>query len=233
MSEVFKKGDSMAVLVPEHIAKALDLRNGDSVDFDLLNNELAAFKKRGIADSEIDVLRKLSDIKFADRTKEKVRSVLSDDEQKVLGALVKRKAISYYDEGKYKGRGVYSISRDYYLLLSEPEKVVKKKVSLADGFRVVGSQAEAEALLSEMGAAIKGGDVIAVRGFDKKFYFVSSDVMNKEGGKITSALAGGEMSLKEIVGKCSLGEGLAKAVIEVLRESGDIIEKRREVYAIA
>ncbi len=236
MSEVFKKGDSMAVVVPEHIAKALDLRAGDGVDFDLLNNELATFKKRGIADSEIGVLRKLSGIKFADRTKDTVRKALSDEEQKTLGALVKRKAVTFYDEGKYKGNGVYSISRDYYTLLSEPGKKPEptKASALGDGgFKVVQSQAEAEALITELGAAIKGGDVVAVRGFDKSFYFVSSNVMNKEGSRIVACLEKGPITLKEIVSECSLDEALAKAVIEILRESGDIIEKRRETYAIA
>lgn len=226
----------MAVLVPEHIAKALELREGDSVDFDLLNKELAAFKKRGIADTEIDLLRKLSGIKFADRTKENVRKALSEEEQKVLGALVKRKAISFYDEGKYKGHGVYSISRDYYVLLSEPEKKPgpKKANALGDaGFRVVQSQGEAEALLSELEPTIKSGGVVAVRSFDKLFYFVSSDIVSREGSRIIAYLEEGDLTLKEIVGKCSLNEKLAKAVIEVLRESGDIIEKRRETYALA
>jgi antitoxin component of MazEF toxin-antitoxin module len=235
MSGVFKRGEALAVEVPEHIAKALDLREGDGVDFDLLNNEMAAFKKRGISEDEVSVLRKLSEIRFADRTKETVRKALTDTEQKALGALMKMNAVSFYEEGKYAGHGVYSIAKDYYLMLNAPtEKPTGVANPLgAKGFVIAHSFNEAEALLTQLDKEIRLGNVVGVRGFDKSYYFTTREAVNTEGSKIIAALEDGELTLQEIAEKCAIDESLARAVIEVLRESGDMIEKRKGLYALA
>jgi antitoxin component of MazEF toxin-antitoxin module len=234
MNKVFKKDSALAINIPEHIAKALNINEDDNIDFELLNNDMAGFKKRGIKQQELNVLRKLSTIKFADRTKEQARALLSTDEQKTLGSLMKQKAISFYEEGKYKNHGVYSISRDYYALLSESKTETKPTNPFNNkGYAIIKTQQEAESLLSELKDEIKKGSVVVVRGFDKEFYFTTNNIMNNEGSKIIACLEGANLTAQEIAKKCSLEKELTKTVIEILRESGDIIEWKRGIYKLA
>ncbi len=225
------------MLIPEDVAKALDINAGDALSFELLDKELAGIRKaHAISESELAVLRKLNGIRFAQRTKGKVRSVLSDSEQRVLGKLVKKGAVQFYEGGKYKSKGVYSISRDYYSFLTAKKPASSNIISRVFGqqqWLATDSTDRAREILSQLDSEVKAGDIVSVRGFDKKFYITTRTAVESVGSKVIAALEGGEMPLAEIAKACGDDEGLVRTVIEVLRESGDVIERQKGVYALA
>lgn len=236
MPRVEQRGRELWVVIPEDVAHALSIDAGDVLSFEMLDKELAGIRKaHTVSEKELAVLKKLNEIKFAQRTKERVRAVLSDDGQKVLGKLVKKGAVQFYEGGKYKGHGVYSISRDYYSFLTakKPAGNIITKVFGQQHYMITDSMERAREVLSQLESEVKAGNVVSVRGFDKKFYITTREAMERVGSKIVAALESGEMPLAEIAKVCGDGEGLVKTAIEILRESGDVIEKRREVYALA
>ncbi|MFC2174881.1 hypothetical protein ACFLQ2_03345 [archaeon] len=232
MPRVEQRGRELWVVIPEDVAKALSLDQGDAVSFELLDKELAGLRKSSaVSSDELAVLKKLNEIKFAQRTKDTVRNALSDPEQKTLGRLVKKGAVQFYEGGKYKDNGVYSISRDHYSFLASGEKPAKSPLG-QQKYLAIDSLDRAKDVLSKLENEVKNGEVVSVRGFDKKVYITTSDAVETVGAKITSALDK-EKTLPEIVSACGEEEGLVRTVIEVLRESGDVIEKREGVYALA
>ena len=74
---------------------------------------------------------------------------------------------------------------------------------------------------------------MSVRGFDRKVYITTRDVVEALGSKIVASLEKGDMTLPKIAAACGEEEGLVRTVVEILREAGDIIEKRKENYALA
>jgi len=226
---VEQRGRELWVMIPGDVAKALSITGSDSVAFELLDKEMAGLRKSGaVSDPELAVLKKLNEIKFSQRTKDSVRKALSEPEQRVLGRLMKKGAVQFYEGGKYKGNGVYSIAKDYYSFLVSGEKPAAEPL---DGkkYLVARSLDEAKAILAPLEKAVKAGDIVSVRGFDKKVYIVSREAMDSVGEKITSSLDN-EKTLPEIASACGEEEGLVRAVLEVLRESGEVIERREGVY---
>jgi hypothetical protein len=71
-----------------------------------------------------------------------------------------------------------------------------------------------------------------VRGFDKKYYIIGKPALADLERKFDRLLAK-EKQLKAVADELGVKEGLARAAIEVLREEGKIIEKRRGTYCLA
>ena len=224
------------VKIPENIAKDAGFKEGEDVDFEVKENAIV-IRKKTLTQKEIEILKKINRIKFAERTKGKVASVLSSDELKILDGLLKRQVVLFYEGGKYKGHGVYSISRDYYQYVIEPKKEKRKnlieKYMGKKKYMIITDVNEAKNVLTQLESEIARGEVVTVRGFDKKFYVATKDVVDDVGSCLIAALESGELTLDELAERCGVEKGLCKAVVEILRESGDIIEKRKELYALA
>ena len=237
MPRVELRGRELWVLIPEDIASALALDEGNAVSFEMLDKELAGIRKsHAVEGDELTVLKKLNDIKFAERTKEKVRSVLVDEEQRLLGKLVKKGAVQFYEGGKYKDRGVYSISKDYYTFLTTGKKPTGNIIEKVFGQRkylVTESKERAREVMLQLDKEVKEGNVVSVMGFNKKIYITTKEVLDSVGSKVVAALEGGEMGIDKITEMCGDEGELIRTVLEVLRESGDVIEKRDGVYALA
>jgi len=234
---VEQRGRELWILIPEDVAKALALEPGDALSFEMLDAQLAGLKKaHAVSDDEMAVLRKINEVRFSERTKERLRTVLTEGEQKILGRLVKRGAVQFYQEGKYKDTGVYSITKDYYSFLAVPEKKPGNIVHSVFGqkkYLVADDIERARELLTQLEEEVRNGDVVSVRGFDKKVYITTREAVESVGSKVVASLEKGELTLAAITKACNDDEGLVRAVLEILRESGDLIEKRRGVYALA
>jgi len=112
------------VYIPSNVTAALALKEGEDVEFfkfdnrsfllakksDIVNMLNAQVSRRvaggcaaawngaergiSVSEEEIAVLRKLDTIKYNDRTAEKLKQILSENERKVLKALIARKVVS-------------------------------------------------------------------------------------------------------------------------------------------
>lgn len=230
MAVVEKVGKELVIRLPQFLVDKLGIREGNRVDFSVIDEKSFVVKKlEELSQTELNVLRKINRIRFSQRTKEAVDKTLSPEEKRVLDELVRKGVVTFYDKGKYKHKGVYSISRNYYHLLTGHPKHQK----LEKGYVITDDPEEARKLMNELQEQIKSGEVASLRSFDKKYYFVSSDLVNSVGSEIIANLEQGEMTLDELAESCGLEREMVKAVIEVLRESGDIIEKKRGLYALA
>ena len=71
-----------------------------------------------------------------------------------------------------------------------------------------------------------------MRGFDRAYYIITSEALETIGSDIIAVLKDGTLALNVIASECGIETDLCKAVLEVLRESGDIIEKRKDTYSL-
>ncbi|MBI4361348.1 AbrB/MazE/SpoVT family DNA-binding domain-containing protein [Candidatus Micrarchaeota archaeon] len=97
------------------------------------------------------------------------------------------------------------------------------------GFLVLSGELDAKTFSSRHEAAIKSGDVKGVRGFDKKFYLVSRRFFETNARRILSALSEEKDSL-ELSQTLKLPEEGIKALLYVLKEEGEVIEKKRGAF---
>ncbi len=251
--KIVKTRHGLAVVLPREIVELLGLKEGQELEFKHISGKVFALfpketgkkpsekKGKGLTEEELKVLKKLNKIRFTERTPKKVKDVLTKEEWEVLKELLKKRVILKMVHGKYeKSGGVYSISREYYGMLKGVEKKKEKDevdalvdVLKRDGFFSTKDQKIAEELAERLNTELELGEVAAVKSFDKTFYFVTNQALASVGDQIRKVLKSGPLTAEEIATKLKKDPTLVKAVLEILRESGEVIEKRKNVYSLA
>lgn len=139
MAKVKKINNVLYVGIPPNIAAALQINEGDDLEFlkNTSNSVLVAKKEellkmlqgstqqptarvavpatnRGeLGVGEIEVLKKLDTIRYAERTKEKINSMMSSAEKTVLEGLIEKGAVTLYRKNPTE-EFKYGISKDVY-----------------------------------------------------------------------------------------------------------------------
>lgn len=245
---VLRKQDKAYIELPSEMAggeeiELFQLRDG----YYLLSVPLGqpAKPKDAITDMEKAVLRKLLSIRFENRTPAHVNKALSESELAVLKDLEERKIVNVFIGRKYKD-GVYNISDRIYPLLSQKaparpqqEQRRPKTYSSPDtavlalkshGFVVIPNKREAFGLSEKLGSDMKKGAVIGVKGFDGRFYAVTRNYFTSSQGSINSVLKE-DMDAPSIASAAKLDPEGCMAVLRLMAENGDIIEKKKGVFA--
>ncbi|MGC8622440.1 MAG: AbrB/MazE/SpoVT family DNA-binding domain-containing protein [Candidatus Micrarchaeia archaeon] len=177
MSKVYRLSNKLVVNLPFDVVKELGLKDGDEIEFfKYKDNSYIVAKKSDIlakvigrgdgaqsnaekagngADiilqqAEIEVLKKLDTLRYSDRTEDKVSSLLSSQEQKILKSLISKKVVSLFKkegEATYK----YSISKNIYdrFLFGKREKQGEKAVQQSKADEKAGEEPQAKAETKE------------------------------------------------------------------------------------
>ncbi|MFH1394052.1 MAG: hypothetical protein ABII71_03340 [Candidatus Micrarchaeota archaeon] len=248
-ARILKRGESRYLELPKELCSADELelfalRDG----YYLLSIPLggkAEPQKKGIrlAPEEIAVLQKLLRIRFEKRVPPYVSKALNEQEQKVLAALEKKGFVNVFKGRKYQD-GVYNIRDDVYPLIrpsgagNTPDKTQSTQSAPAGqygmlrdrGFMVLGNKNEAREFSERANQEIKNGSLKGVKGFDGKFYVVTEGYLTKASEIILKKLDR-DMNLETLAKETKLEMDGCTAVLRLLAESGDIIEKKKGMFA--
>lgn len=197
---------------------------------------------------EIAVLHKLQSIKFGERTPENVGKTLSGQEKETLARLEERGWVNVFRGDKYK-KGVYNIADKVYPMLRDQGEPGQKQPKAEtrgpqagpaaqpsgallskQGYLVIKDQNEAKALSEMLKGDMKSGAVVGTKGFDGSFYVVTRDYFERASNAILAALGNGS-DAETIAGSCKFDVDGVRAVLQQLAESGEVIEKRKGVFA--
>ncbi len=212
-------------------------------------------KSSDLSSEEINVLQKLQSIKFNERTSTNVAKTLSEAQMHTLRSLEKKGLANLFRGNKYPD-GVYNINDSVYPLLkttkSEEMPLNQKtehaaatkgtastqpttqnplySILISKGFLVLRDTNEARSLSETLKSEMKQGTVVGVKGFDGSFYVVTRDYFNKASKSILASI-GKEADIKTITENSKLETDAVLAVLHHLAESGDVIEKKKGIYA--
>ena len=199
-------------------------------------------------EAEKNVLKRLLSIKFQNRTPEYVNKVLSDDEKKVIKELEEKKFINVFKGRKYPN-GVYNINDKIYATLYGKKTVkqtvkdiakpavppVKKETGspaeiLEKKGYTVGSSKDLKEIIDKNKSAIKSGKIKGLKGFDGRFYIARMDYVSRMYPLIIKQLDQ-ERNIDEIAQNLKVDPDAVRTILHLLAEAGDVIEKRKGVYA--
>jgi antitoxin component of MazEF toxin-antitoxin module len=290
MPKVKKSNNSLFVAIPPSMAAELSIKEGDDLDFikqsdrsfvvakkaDLLkllegqlerpeqgSQRVSYSRAQQIGESELELLKKLDTLRYNERTKEKVDSMLDADEKALLRALVERKFVGLFrKEAKEPYR--YSIAKAVYdkflyrkgkIDAAQPQSSEPKPRPLnraaakrwdepsgpadymaeleTNGYIVLKSEADAASASAALEDSIKHGLVVGTRAFDKKFYIGLKGFINRNAPKIMKALDGRSAKADEIADELHMNYDGVKTVLSILAESGDVTEVRRDIFRLA
>ncbi len=191
-------------------------------------------------EAEKRVLKHLLLIKFQNRTPEYVNKVLSSEEKDVLRELERKRFINVFRGRKYP-EGVYNINDRVYAALygkesvcAKPAAPAKKETNPAElldqkGY-IVGTSNDLKEIIDKNKTAIKSGKIKGLKGFDGRFYIAKMDYISKMSSPIIKQLDR-ERSIDEIASNLNIEPDAVRTVLHILAEAGDVIEKRKGVYA--
>ncbi|OIO27830.1 hypothetical protein COX86_03755 [Candidatus Micrarchaeota archaeon CG_4_10_14_0_2_um_filter_60_11] len=97
------------------------------------------------------------------------------------------------------------------------------------GYAVLDNEVEAKRLSEELEQFVKSGQVVGVRGFDRRFYVVSKQFFESASAALLLALKEAS-ALQQASVKAKLPFEACAAVLAVLKEQGDVIEKKKGLF---
>jgi hypothetical protein len=206
----------------------------------LLSTPLGAKRTvaKGLSDVEKRLLNKLLAIRFEKRIPPYVLKVLSDAEKEMLKDLQKRGHVNVFKGKKYQD-GVYNISDRTYPLLKgkeAPKKAAAPRpqdsfaLLRSQGFAILKDRREAYDLSQRLKQEGKGSAFKGVKGFDGRFYVVTTDYLSKSAAAISSALKE-DMDIASIADAAKIDRDGCMAVLRLMAEGGEIIEKKKGVFS--
>jgi hypothetical protein len=198
-----------------------------------------------ITPAERGVLRSLLAIRFEKRTPAYVAKELSEADLSVLRELERKGFVNVFRGQKYK-EGVYNIRDSIYPLLSaagqaqaaavaSPEAVPQHYSGVSNllstrGFIIINDKNEARSLSEQLASEMKSGAVVGVKGFDGKFYAVTRAYFTKAQAAIVPIMKE-PMDADSIAAAAKLEPEGCRAVLRLMAENGDLIEKKRGIFA--
>jgi len=100
-----------------------------------------------------------------------------------------------------------------------------------DGFMVCKNTNEAKALSLKLKESIEKGEVRGIKGFDGMFYIAENTLYQKHRKKVLEMIEKEKgVGSGQISERLGISEVLARIVCELLKEDGEIIEKRKDQY---
>ncbi len=232
---VLKKEDRSYILLPDGLksleeVEVFHLRDG----YYMLSaplDEKAEKRKPG----EKEVLLKLLSVKFGNRTPAYIEKVFSPEEKQVLRILEKKKMVNVFKSKKYRN-GVYNVNDKAYLLVRGKRQASGKKPDapldvLKKGFAVIKNKNDARKFAGQLSSEMRKGAVKGMKGFDGNFYLATSSYYKKASPLITKVLDR-PLSAEKIADAAGLEEDGCIAVLMMMSENGEVIEKKRGVFAL-
>lgn len=240
-----KDGVLLSGAVPQEIATAgtieiFPLRDGAYLVIakGLPGRPKAPFGSEGISLTEAErlVVKRLSAIRFENRTVADVNRALSPKERETLEGLLQKKLVSVFKSAKYS-EGVYSIADAAY---PQPRALSQQHIPATPaegleklGFASVESENEAKALAAAFSERLKTGEVRGLRAFDRRYYFIKRSFAEEWDKKVLLALSKGDKTAEETALAVGLAPEGCLALLLHLCESGEALEKARGKFARA
>ena len=190
--------------------------------------------------------KKIFDLLDSKQPKERVEGrfekLLSKPEQERLVELLKQGIITIFKKPDFK-QGIYSIpkksnknnnSSNSDNNTSDANSSSSQKGFFSNGldFVVFSSNYEAKKASTDFASEIKAGSVKGIRSFEGTYYLTTNDFLDKITVKLMPFLKEKNCSLNDLVEKSDLEKNVVKMACEFLRDSGDLIEKKKEVFAL-
>ena len=197
-----------------------------------------------LGEAEKNVLKKLLAIKFNERTPAYVEKTLSAEEKNVLRELEDKSFINVFRGKKYPD-GVYNINDRIYGALYGKETVAAQPPApsakregivqrppdtLGQKGYAIGAPKDLAEIIEKHRDEIKSGKIKGLKGFDGRFYIAKMDYISKMSPLVMKQLDQ-ERSIDEIAENLKIEPDAVRTVLHILAEAGDVMEKRRGVYA--
>jgi hypothetical protein len=198
-----------------------------------------AYVGKALSEPELAVLRELERKDFVNvfrgqkykdgvyNIRDSIYPLLSESGQKVRGAAAGQPMRGSAAAGHERGAASTQVSSTQVSSSTYPG--VTSLLS-SRGFIIINDKNEARILSEQLAQEMKKGAVVGVKGFDGKFYVVTRPYFTKAQEIIASVLKE-PMDCDSIAAAAKLDADGCRAALRLMAENGDVIEKKRGIFA--
>lgn len=106
----------------------------------------------------------------------------------------------------------------------------EQKIDL-QGYAIV-EEANTQTVSGQLEMRVKKGEVVGVKGFDKKLYVCERSFYENLCAKLQQAGLPKEFSVQQAAEATKSGEGACLAVLSIMKEGGDVLEKKKGMFKL-
>lgn len=200
----FRHGDSIAIVLPEKLRKGSDVKEDEEYEFfELEKGSFLLISKKNL-----------------------------DEQQRksIIAELMKKTG---QNSGGQEGKiaPVKQTPAAESPKASAPDSNPEASL-LGRGYAIIANEEEARQISKQFEKEIKANEIVGVRGFDKKFYIVTGTFLKENYQKITKAIGSRELGIRDIAASAKIDEMGCNACLQVMKEQGEVIEKRKGVFKL-
>lgn len=215
-----KGSEVLAIVLPGSLQRSSQVREGDEYEFiELAPGAFFLASKQYLSEvARRDLLSKLGQKVFSQQAAKQGEEARQKQQQKP----VEQPAAQQLEE-----KPVIQFTSPNSIAANAFEAELEK-----NGFLVVDNEEQAKAVSKALEVQIKQGLVQGVRGFDKRFYIVTREFYETNAARVLGGSQKKECTAQEVAGLLKTSESGALAVLQVMKEEGDALEKRRGVFQL-
>lgn len=253
---VSAKGNEFSLIVPNRVFKELGLNPDAGYDLARARDGIWVLVECRENPLDAKILSKLGKSELKERVEGKFEKLLSREELARLREMLKEGSIiAFRLSPKYK-RAVYKtreeIEKNIKIARSGkgqaasrekgPQATAEKRAVKEgsgpeadclekEGFIVCRNTAAAKKLSQDLKSEIESGEIRGVKGFDGLFYIAKNGLYQRHREKALSLIKGEKgISSEKVAEALGISLPLSRIVCELLKEEGEIIEKRKNQY---
>lgn len=234
------QGEVLAIVLPPRVQKNSGVKEGDEYEFLevtpgvflLLNKQAAAAPKGALVGKIAEKLFEgIAPIEGKGEKGEKIiysdfkpatQYTPSTEKQAMPARVITQTSSSNYSS--YKPSSGTQVS-------STGEKAFwEQKIDL-QGYAIV-DEANSHTVSQQLEARVKKGEVVGVKGFDKKLYICERGFYEQLATKLKDAKLPKEFSTQQAAEATKVGEPACTAVLSIMKEGGDVLEKKKGMYKL-
>lgn len=251
MAQVAKKGNSFTIYFTEAEAKELGMKAGTLYELfkaregiwvltethEAKEHDQKPAREKEIDEVEQKIIGMLRKLPPRDRMEGWFEKKLVAEEKSKFEQMLAKGIVTRYKSSEVFRKALYTVPKKSYKeqeaekKFENTEKPFQEYTLEKDGFAVVKNEERAKAMSENLKEKIKSGEIRGTRAFTGEFYIINNGLLDASDSRVLQELkAVKSATLGELSEKTKLTPTLVRICLEFLKEEGQVIEKRKDLY---
>ena len=152
----------------------------------------------------------LKTLDFRERVEGRFEKHLSEEELKIFREMLSSGEVEIYKSSEKYVKGIYRLKKRKDVFVFDKEEDAKK-------------------FSKEHKKELLNGEFLSIKGFDGKYYAVRKELFDKISRGVL-AILNEEKTFDDLKNLLSVDDNELKAVLEILKEKGEIIERKKNMF---